>query len=916
MKKILLLILIFLSSFFFLTKVFFSPLAQAQADCLGTVKTIDWQGNPMPGITITCTDCGTTQSSCTTDGAEATCQIDFGKTCLYPCAYHLTSSNPDCVFQEGYSVDCGMPDVPPSIQIICKPSDGSESPVPGIYPPPDDEYDDENLCEKSKATDWEIRSSWPDNYCCDCGRDNVDCQKGFACLIKCNDCDKNCNLTNYLAPDCAQSFVIHHPLKVSRNDCDYKCGEKWYTQVKWDGEVSIDAGDTKVPFAGKRKDKLDAEANKDAGYEDEIRYLADYFEGTHEYYRDYFLIDTIIYLPIVGNIPIKIHGHNSTFLTDYQGVFRKLAPYEYQNDLKRLMVERGKMARENEPTYGAIHDYKVKYLERFCWNAPSWLEALIGVAELLGYMPVDVWKVLDFCLYNSSDTKPEHFEMELIEKLVRAVPGIKWDEEEKIQEWLSELVPPPKPDEENYLEAWNDWKKSDGGKWWRLWQVAPMTTREDTRGFFYPIPELRDDPEEYWAGPQFKIIRVPHLARLWEITRLTQQLLIPMEIERTSDQPLWATLKPQSPLIAQTVKDSCNKRLLKKASYSEKINRETSPVLSSQKIVSQEKSASPCGQAINQVLGETVLLAQGGLKCELTFSLDSCSCTPLSGGQYRVDMVISIFTCEDQGCAFNDMVVEVGGQWLHVCRNASECDSLLVSVTVSGSPGNTITIPVTAKGGSSEGCPNSGSWGVSITINEDGSCTCQGTSSSPPPIDAPACLLAPVPYSGECLKSGITDDDKVDTLCASEMTGKVYGIEEVENKYCEDGSQSGDPDCQCKNVTDLECALPIKNDCQKFCCKSLGAEAQRQFEVNTDLPYLTEIWNQTDNSLEGFFNILRPADVEPFTTIAAKDYINYGYAGSAGAHVEPDKGEFYYPYLGGVQLSKEWVIRALMPRIE
>lgn len=887
---------------FLLGVLFWAP--QASAACPGTIQVIDYQGNPLEGITLSCDDCQP-PSQCTSD-ASGNCAIDFGQTCLWPCAYHLSSSNPDCVFLDhGYSVDCSDPGAPPTFSVICEPWDGTPPPGPPPGPPgPPGEL----ACGDSDASGWKIRTSWPDKKCCDLfGNPEIDCPKN---ICEC----KFCNQTNYLTPDCAQSFIIHHPLSgLKRNDCEYQCPEdsgEWYLVKHFDGQVFVDASATKVPFVGKNKEKIDADVDTE-GREDELYYLADYFEGTHEYYRDYPLLN--VYLPLpVGGVRLRAHGINITEQTNYQGAMRKLTPYEFQNQVKRNMVARAQLSNANMITYGKIHDYNVRYLERLCWNAPFYLEAFVAVAGQLGFDPLDAWRVLDFCMYNANAMPDEHAFMEMIERLVNAIPGMDKNENiweyEKVDAKLSELVPPPSPFDfetaNEYQKAWQDWAgpKEDRSENWRLWQAAPLVTREDTQGHIYPEPELRDHVDEYWKGPWDKPIKIPHLARLWETSRWIQQTLIPAkkDFERTSELPLLAKYETKTSFAA-----AANPNLLGSATASTK-----SPLSSVDTGCGQPAVSTP------SVLGQKVLLAQTGSGC---FHLDASAIY----NEPNVDVTIYFISDGGDGdtwlwksgqmCAHNQWNLNIHGpvftyypQW--TCEptvvNRGECKSFTWVGMVSNS----------------ENCQNARdtiTCNFCVDMNGILTSNCNTSPSLPPFPPPPACNLPEVPWSDECLKEAVVDPHLNDTICTNRMKGEVFGIEEVKNPYCEYSPDTGAPDgCACKNVSDCNPVLRLIDPCVDFCCKSLSAEAQRQIELYTDIPYLNETWEQTTVVSQGFFNIFRPHGVLPFKDAYAKGTINYDYSAPNGAYASPSTGDFYYPHLGGIQMSKEWVIKALTPYVE
>lgn len=373
-----------------------------------------------------------------------------------------------------------------------------------------------------------------------------------------------CNQNELMTPSCATS------VKATRG-VDYYLSDGPDFEIPWEGEINVNPvsadGKFKIPFVGLKNE------------EDENKYLADYFEGTNEYYRNY--------------------GNQST-LTNYQGVLRKLTPFEYQNQLKKQLISRA--PKEGFSVENPIHDYEVVYVGRLCWTFPFWMEAgrlifneivnlvtdklantfinklkdnLINkpIAWLNNLFDAEIKKVPDvdinidlkianyghYCLY--ADLKNNKGEWLIIKslKFSHLIPGLG-----KLQEILalaSQKIPglvhlsslsmldtlsepltviaehlPPSPNEENYRENFLAWKKSGPesnkpeGYWYRLWQAVPMLTREDTQGEIIPyLANGNKETDTLEIIPQeATIASIPHLARLYEGSKIISDLLIPV----------------------------------------------------------------------------------------------------------------------------------------------------------------------------------------------------------------------------------------------------------------------------------------------------------------------------------------------------------------------------------------------------
>ena len=133
----------------------------------------------------------------------------------------------------------------------------------------------------------------------------------------CNPC---CPRTDTLTYSCATTFTLSTEVNYKKTTTQEK--------IPWESRFNVDVSQTTLPFAGL------------SGQESEIDYLADYFEGTNEYYANY---------------------NNQTTITNYQGILRKLTPYEYQNQLKKQLIARAPVSPE-EDKENRIHNYEVVFV--------------------------------------------------------------------------------------------------------------------------------------------------------------------------------------------------------------------------------------------------------------------------------------------------------------------------------------------------------------------------------------------------------------------------------------------------------------------------------------------------------------------------------------------------------------------------
>lgn len=423
---------------------------------------------------------------------------------------------------------------------------------------------------------------------------------------------------------------------------------------------------------------------------------------------------------------------------------------------------------------------------------------------------------------------PQETQDELKEKMVeRAIKSKQGLEPEPIhdylvtdgirQRYLSQFKGhfPPKPEDYSNYEAWltakNAWEKTEWGK---LWPYVPMFSREDTQGWVFPYaglrPGLPPEKEHFYVEP--KETKVPHLARLYEVTKAIQELLLSWG---------WIGQETQA--------------------------QKNSPTL----LTSNEKA-----------LGEKTLLAQGpgcvpcGCKYYYGDSLGDCSCM----GRIKPD--------GEPECRGE----HAGGNGCPIKKHWHEYGTLC---------GWTDCQP------EQRGCsPGQVCCGESV-----------GPSPGPPPAPIPACGLRPPAPVNLCQKPAIMDPNPNDDICCGSIFGDLVATDQVIN----------DKHIECSDYT---CGPTGTSLCPDDpCLDRVTKQVSRQIGINLLHPYLSEIWDQVAALPDGLFNFFRPNIQTEFSDIDAASRVTYGYVpGSA----EPSVGQFYYPYLGGVQKAKEWVVNFML----
>jgi len=360
---------------------------------------------------------------------------------------------------------------------------------------------------------------------------------------------------------CASPFTVSKDATFEKKETEKIIWQSWYR---------VDPGETVIPFVGL------------SGQESESNYLGDYFEGTSEYYIRY---------------------GDQTTLPNYQGVLRKLTPFEFQNQLKKQIIARVPLSAEmTDPIIEKpVHDYIVRYVGRLCWDVPFWMDAgrfiFNEIVNLIINKPIDIFNFLkdkfinkpigwinntfnteiqeitdveikidlkianygNYCIYEDPKSPGQWLLVkglnviqritgfgalrDILDNYLNKIPGLIHFSPLEMQTYheakLSEIREhmPPNPNDEKYKKDYFlyrkdflNWKYDENKnltKWYLLWQSVPLVSREDERGevkAYVENPEMiilfdRDNDDR-------QVEFVPHLARLYESSKITNQMLI------------------------------------------------------------------------------------------------------------------------------------------------------------------------------------------------------------------------------------------------------------------------------------------------------------------------------------------------------------------------------------------------------
>lgn len=342
---------------------------------------------------------------------------------------------------------------------------------------------------------------------------NFDCRKKSSDVdSRPNECEL-CQQTGFFCTACATDFQVSDEIKYKKGE---HYGENACLSKPWGGNIVIDPSAVSIPFVGHE------------GGEDEQNYLADYFEGTFAVYPD------------------RIKEYSTYWLdwVNHAGVFPKLTPMTYQNQLKKQMINRAINSESNPGQEGSIHDYQLQYAGRLCWDFPLAIDVFIALLGRLGLpeLPEAIrLKIRDrahSCLFANSGEQEALYlglysQVQNFNNLLPNFLKISVSYKRGVGIWLanyylSELQgnTPPNPNQENYAEEWQEWKEKGLSKWFKLWQVVPMFSREDTPGLV-SVQVGTKEGDRYDANPRTSIEKVPHVARLHEASYQTQKMLLP-----------------------------------------------------------------------------------------------------------------------------------------------------------------------------------------------------------------------------------------------------------------------------------------------------------------------------------------------------------------------------------------------------
>ncbi|NMB57171.1 hypothetical protein GYA19_04545 [Candidatus Beckwithbacteria bacterium] len=691
---------------------------------------------------------------------------------------------------------------------------------------------------------------------------------------------------------CATQPTLSKKFKWECGEEDDRCNASDYIYYDtWWANFKIDTKNTTyVPFAGYRDiTNVESKANRSP---DMNNYLRTYFEGTSLYDRE-----------------DRTTKYDPTNLTDQQnliweqGVFRKLAPVEIQDGLRKKMIKKG------------YNYYICDCQKNNCENGEA----------ICHYM--SEWNQQAFAYNGRSGRFP---------------PEIKY-EECQASDSSTEYHSCINRVEAKYMELLKKYLNTDYGK---LWAYIPMFSREDAPGIVtMTIEHIPGTLGEAGTTPTKSTYQYPmsfpHLAGVYESTQELFKLLTPFDKQ-------------------QSIVDSQNSTSLNQSSNLGGIDNEV--------LLAQANT-----QSDSQ---EVKLLAEqpqnsSSTTTPPTWYKNSLRISKNNDGDYYWNAKLEKNTEFPNSGAYDmahfHYTVTVNG--IEVLKVVNSGESVSGGINQSGKipdgivkPGEKVLIQMSITEGTQWGQATKEdlvpkTFTQECEIGKGGEILTE-TCVAPPPI--------PEPTPGPCTPNGsginkvceaedpIKDINPNDEVCCN-VNARAY-IKNYRIAIPEGVYQSMDHCCPPKYVGDN-------------CPRQGGTVTMtRQIEVRLKIPYLEKIYQYTTDKETGFFNIFRPhSEIKSFPKNDAKTGIKYVITAAGGENsdaavlgittnflaqaqdsseaprtlnelnmldaeqlkdtlikegynaqtvnevsISPNEGELYYPYLGGIQLTKKCVSEQIL----
>ena len=638
-----------------------------------------------------------------------------------------------------------------------------------------------------------------------------------------------------------------------------------YFDRDWGGWITIDTDKTLVPFAGYH-DKLENQ---------EAKYLAQYFTGS-----------------LVGVGPKYPVDSNNFFIQQHReaGVMSKILPPEMLDDLRCQRIELA-MADDNE-------NYRIPFDDNS--NLPT--------AKRLSE-------------FNPAANRVPCFR-----------PQVPYQQNPALwRQWDNDMVA---------------WLQTDYAK---LWPYIPLTTLKDAPGSL--TLTVQSAPGRLVNN--YARLSFPHLGSLYESSLILREWLTP-QFDPGAIWPSTGSLPAATQTTAQSTDIQLKKELAKSSSYCG-LKQEISSLLKTPKTVLAQTNTSPDTWYNFQI--------NPGL-------------VPLGDGAYQSNWVVTILRNEDyvtpdgqhQADAFDashvQLEITIQGTTtstiptgdLNGARNVAGGNNTfaynygnMTSLMVQAAPGTqvTFTVRVVTAGGYNmaqedpyklDGVTVT----VSCTVNADGTID-QASCTPTAPVLTPSntCTNSDSYTPSACNKiDALSDINPNDVICSSPYPIKVqlvvdgYKVPLTQGQFEEirEAVSACIDHCHENHIgggCDADCYWQPLSDYTSLMSRDIGVNL-------IQIPYLERIGiftTRNDNIRPGgVFDIFRPSSMGEYAYKEAKSDIGYSYQGTNSyspkkqqtphndtsgwlrdnAEASPDSGDFYYPWLGGVEMAKQCVSKVYL----
>ncbi|MBI3397530.1 hypothetical protein HY045_03580 [Candidatus Woesebacteria bacterium] len=476
-------------------------------------------------------------------------------------------------------------------------------------------------------------------------------------------------------------------------------------------------------------------------------------------------------------------------LTKDVGVWQMLSPKDIQDKYKKDMVERAKKTLAGGLPEGGVHNYIVG--------------SNFGVQKKLSEM-----------------------------KLPPVQPPLNLSDAGSIAnfaKWVAEYA---------------TWKTEFGN----LWSYVPMFSREDTPGKIVPYLGSRPLDKFVFQKPENQVEKVPHLARLFEVSKAVENLMLPNNLKSLAVNP-----EPKSNLAVQTSTKTKTSKVEKKNILLTFLGTAKNKVASifdifKKNVVYAQANPGTCPTQFSVAI-ENVRTGDDGM---MHYGIRIIHTAPGVIGDVLVNPQYGIHWANipPEG-VYYDTDYHGATSFLPLMPAGTNPDSIVTVLDIRSQPGYEAP----------DGCQRT--------------LTFAGGAKGVTPTPKPLCGLPDPRGVASCEEPARKDTNPNDSLCCNPININLSATDTFINS----------------NYNPNSAEIEIES-------------LKRQIGVVLIHPYLDQIWLQLNSPTEGLFNVFRPKDSQPFDDKSAASSIKYGFSGGSISQTE---GNFYFPLLGGIQSAKEWI---------